>query len=88
VIEERLRTFIVEDLSPQVDVDGLTDDYPLLANGVLDSVGIFEVVSFAESEFGIRVEHEELVPANFSSIRAVAALIRSKVEAGGRDGPA
>jgi len=56
----------------------LKNDYPLLEKEVLDSMGIFQVVSFLESEFGIEVGDEDLVPDNFGTIDLIAALVESK----------
>jgi acyl carrier protein len=41
-------------------------------------MGIFQVVSFLESEFGIEVGDEDLVPDNFGTIDLIAALVESK----------
>ncbi len=57
------------------------DDYPLLEKGVLDSMGIIQVVAFLEDEFGIEVDDAELVPENFETIGSIAELIDSKREA-------
>jgi acyl carrier protein len=44
----------------------------------LDSLGIFSVVSFVESEFGIEVQDEALVPENFGTIAGIARLVGTK----------
>jgi acyl carrier protein len=36
------------------------DGDPLLGHGILDSLGILEVVAFVEKEFGITVADDEL----------------------------
>jgi acyl carrier protein len=77
-IEDRLRSFIVEELR----WDGrerLTDDYPLIQRGIVDSMGILSLVSFIESEFGVQIQDEELVPQHFGTISGMASLIASKV---------
>ena len=38
---------------------------PLLENGLLDSLGILEIVAFLEQEFRITITDEELLPENF-----------------------
>jgi len=57
----------------------LTDSDNLLETGVVDSLGILEVVTFLESEFKLEVSDEDLVPENFQSIISIAAFVRSKV---------
>lgn len=78
MIESKLRDFIVRELSWNGSRDELTDDYPLIERRVLDSLGIFEVVTFVESEFGIEIVDEELVPEHFGTIDGIARLIESK----------
>ena len=77
-IENKLRSFIVEELRWNGRGAELTDDYPLIERGVVDSLGIFSIVSFVESEFGIEVLDEDLVPENFGSIAGIASLVGSK----------
>jgi acyl carrier protein len=42
------------------------------------SLGFIRLVAFMESDLGIRVEDEELLAENFSTLRALDALIASK----------
>jgi acyl carrier protein len=78
MIEERVRTFIVQELGAYGYGSELRDDYPLLVNGLIDSLGIAELVEFIENEFGVRLELEELVVENFGTVSGIAALVRSK----------
>jgi len=75
---DRLRTFIVKELSFDGSPEELTDDYPLIDRGVLDSLGIFQVVSFIEGELGVEIQDEELVRDNFGTLRDIGALVESK----------
>jgi acyl carrier protein len=56
----------------------LRDDDSLLDQGIIDSTGVLEVVGFLESEYGIRVNDEEILPDNFDSIAAIAAYVDRK----------
>jgi acyl carrier protein len=78
MIEDSLRVFILEDLNWDGLPQELTDDYPLIDRHVVDSMGLFQLVSFLESEFGVEILEEELVPANFGTIRDIAKLVDSK----------
>lgn len=75
---QRIRTFIQEDLNKGRVRDELTDDYPLIENNVIDSLGIFEMVQFLEREFGVAVEDEDLLLENFGTIADIAQLVGSK----------
>ncbi len=73
-----LRSFIVQELNYKGTPDRLTHDYPLLENNVVDSLGLFMLVSFIEEQFGVEVGHEELVPENFGTLGAMSKLIERK----------
>lgn len=76
--QDRVRSFIVEELRFRGSAKDLKNDFPLLENEVLDSMGIFQVVSFLEAEFGVEVDDEDLVPDNFATIDDIARLVESK----------
>ena len=44
----------------------------------IDSLGLIRLVSFMESDCGIRVEDEELVAENFATLRSLGELIEKK----------
>jgi acyl carrier protein len=77
-IENRLRNFIVDELrSGWVPVE-VTDDLLLIDRGVIDSLGVFELLAFLEREFGIEVGDHELITDNFRSVNAIAEFVRCK----------
>jgi acyl carrier protein len=78
MIENTIRSFIVDELNTNGSSEGLADDYPLLDRGVLDSLGLFQLVSFLEDEYGVDVQDEELIPQNFGTISDIARLVREK----------
>ncbi|OFV80762.1 MAG: hypothetical protein A2W26_04910 [Acidobacteria bacterium RBG_16_64_8] len=72
---EALRDYILDDLQWAGKREELTADYPLVENHVVDSLGLFKLVSFVESHFGVTIEDEELLPENFGTIGAVMQLV-------------
>jgi acyl carrier protein len=58
------------------------DDASFMENGIIDSLGIIELVAFVESTFGIQVADDELIPENFDSVSRMNAYLRRKCEAG------
>jgi acyl carrier protein len=79
-IESRIRDFIREEILFRRRSVVLTADTQL-GNGLMDSLGMARLISFLEQEFDIEIEHADLVPANFSTVRDIEALISRKVEA-------
>jgi acyl carrier protein len=76
--EDRIRSFILTDLRWPGPAEELDSEYPLIERDVLDSLGIFHMVSFLEREFRVQIEDEELVPEVFGTIRGIARLVDSK----------
>ena len=76
-VRERIRNFILEKF-PLARKRGIRDEDHLLEQGVLDSLGVLELVGFLEREFSIRVSDEELVPGNFQTVRSLAAFAQTK----------
>jgi acyl carrier protein len=56
------------------------DDASFLDEGIIDSLGVIELVTFVESQFGVSVADHELVPDNFDSVKKLDAFIRSKLD--------
>jgi acyl carrier protein len=78
VTEDLIRQYIDDELAKDVLPEPLRDDDLLLERQILDSLGLFQLVGYLESEFDIEVRDEELVPANFGSVRDIARLVREK----------
>jgi acyl carrier protein len=74
---ERIRGFILEKF-PLTRKQGLKDSDRLLETGLIDSLGILDLVAFLEAEFGLIVSDEELLPENFQSVECIAQFVDSK----------
>ena len=77
-VEEQIRTYIAENILFSSNGYPHSDEASFLEEGIVDSMGIMELVLFVEEQFGITVEDEELVPDNFDSVSRLAAYIRAK----------
>jgi len=74
----KLREFITENFLFGSDEDGFKDDDSFLDNGIIDSTGVLELVSYIEEEFNMEVLDEELVPDNFDSLNKLVSYIKNK----------
>jgi len=57
-----------------------SDDQSFLEEGIIDSLGIIELVSFVEKTYGISVADQELLPSNFDSVNKLSQYILSKLD--------
>jgi acyl carrier protein len=74
-----VRSFICDNFVVE-DAD-FSDDDSFLKKSILDSTGILELVSFLEATFDIRVEDEDVTPANLNSVNKVCGFMTRKFEA-------
>ncbi len=56
-------------------------DDSLLETGTIDSTSILEVVLFLAENFSIKVDDQDMVPANLDSINKIADFVQRKVAA-------
>lgn len=75
LIADKIKKFLAQQFPATKNV---SDQDPLLKNGLIDSLGILEVVTFLEKEFGFTVTDEELLPENFESIRGLSTFVQQK----------
>jgi acyl carrier protein len=78
VISDSIRTFVLSKF-PLARKCELQDGDLLLESGILDSMGVLEIVHFIEQEFGILVVDDELVPENFQSIQQLTEFVNKKL---------
>lgn len=74
---DRIRSFILRTF-PAARKRGIEDDSPLLESGIIDSLGMLDLVAFLEQTFEIKVEDEELVPENFATLQSLTAFAERK----------
>src|ERR1051326_1552252 len=77
-IENKIREFILRNLYYAED-SYIGDDDSFLETGVIDSMGVMELVTFIQSEFGVVAAQQEIVVENFDSIRKLADFVRKKL---------
>jgi acyl carrier protein len=78
-VKANIRQFVMENLALGKVGGIIEDDASLIDNGVIDSLGIFQLVSFLEQSYGIRVRDEEIVLDNFKSINAIEEFLLAKL---------
>jgi acyl carrier protein len=74
----KIRTFIADNFLFREDRADMSDNESLLEAGLIDSTGILELVSFLETEFGIRIADADIIPDNLDSIAKIVAYVERK----------
>lgn len=73
-----IRRFIADNLMYSSKGFNLDDDVSFLEEGVVDSLGVMELVVFVEEQFGVQVADEEVTPEYFDSVNRLAHYIELK----------
>jgi len=77
-IKDQIREFIQENLASVKGITSFRDDESLMENGVIDSLGIFRLVTFLEESFGVRIGDEEINPENLKTVDTIEQLVLAK----------
>lgn len=77
-IAKEISTFVV-DTFLFGRADRLKNDTSFLAEGLIDSTGVLELVTLVEEKYGIHVEDHELIPENFDSVQCIANYVGRKL---------
>jgi acyl carrier protein len=76
-VSEQIRNFIL-DRFPLARKHNFDYKTPLLETGLLDSLGILDVVEFVEQKIGIPMSDDDLVPDNFQTVEHISAFLVRK----------
>lgn len=79
IVLSQLRDFITENfLYARPDFE-LSDDDALLGRGIVDSMGVMEVVVFLEEQYGLQVDDADITEENLGTINAIATYVAARV---------
>lgn len=77
-ITDRTRAYVAENFLYMRPDFQLGEADSLLERGIIDSMGVMELVSFIESEFGVTVGDDDVTEENIGSLRAIVAFVTSR----------
>jgi len=69
--ESAIRKFLGERFGAYRDDIGADESL----DGVVDSLGMFDLVEFIEQDIGVSIPNEDFSPRNFATISSILALI-------------
>jgi len=74
-VEHRIIEFVRLEFLEDATALGVHDD--LLADDMLDSLGVLQLAAFVDEEFQIGMQPEDFVIENFQTVSALAAYVRA-----------
>ena len=75
---EQIKNYIAETFLFSDDGFNMSDDVSFLDEGIIDSMGVLELIMFVEETFGISVEDDDIKPENFDSVNKLYEYIHRK----------
>lgn len=77
--EKQITTFIRENLVFDANLQ-LSGDASLTRTGVIDSLGVLDLIMFLEETYGIKIADHETVPENLDTLDNIVKFLESKVQ--------
>lgn len=78
-IQKALLDFINEQFMVDLVEENIDLDESLVLNGVIDSTGLIELVTFLETEFLFTITENEITPENFGSVNKIVSFTLGRV---------
>lgn len=74
-LEDALKSFIEENLVRDKSSGPVAPNESLMERGVLDSLGLMNLIAFIEEKTGIRIPDDEVMLENFETINAIVTTV-------------
>ncbi len=79
---EEVKAFLAQQFADELAATGrageLPDDFDLLIEGVMDSLGLLELVSALEQRFGVALDLEELDAEDLTKVGPIARVVAAQ----------
>ena len=72
-----IKEFIMTEVNPDLHLERIDDDEPLIESGIVDSLGMLKILAFLDEAFGVDLAGE-IKPENFKNVRTICALVENQ----------
>jgi acyl carrier protein len=79
-IEKDIKDFIAKQFLFSEDGFPYSDDTSFLQEGIIDSLGVMELVTFVQDTYKITIDPTEVTPEHFDSVEKLSAFVKSKAK--------
>lgn len=75
----RIEEFIIEELGPNmgIELDQIDEEESLIDAGIVNSLGILQLLSFIDEELEIDISGEKIKLENFKNLNAICNYVES-----------
>lgn len=74
----KVRGYITENFLYMRPDFSIGDDDSLLGKGIIDSMGVIEVITFIQQEFSITIDDDDITEENLGTLSAIARYVVGK----------
>lgn len=74
--KQELLSFLQERVVDASRAEQLTEEEPLLERGLIDSLALFQLITFIEERTSVRVPDREVTLENFQTVNTIDGLVR------------
>jgi len=79
-VQAVVHEYIVENHLGGEYSEGFQDTTPLISSGIIDSIGVLNLVNFIETRFQIEFMPREIGPHNLETVQQIQQAIRKKLD--------
>jgi acyl carrier protein len=73
-LKQELGNFVRNSLIPGGAAE-IDENEPLIDRGVIDSMGLLQIMTFIEERTGLRVPDDEVTPDNFQTLSSIDRMV-------------
>lgn len=77
-VRANLRQFLASEVLFSKDFP-FGDDASLVEEGIVDSLGVINIVHYVKTELGVEVEATDINPSNFDSVNNIVGYVMRKL---------
>jgi len=77
-LKDQIHEFIAENMAQPKGISSFTNDDHLMDVGIIDSLGIFRLVSFLEDDLRVKVDDQEINIETLKSVNTIEELVLRK----------
>jgi len=76
--KDTIRDFIIEELCPDEAIETLGDDEQFIETGIIDSMGILNLLAFLQSDYGILLADGDLNRENSATLQRICDMVAKR----------
>ena len=76
------KEFIIKEICTDlgVNIQSISEDEPLIESGIVDSLGILQILSFLDEELGIDLSSDGIDPEKFVDIKTICQMAEKHIQ--------